>query len=412
MSSNESGGRTTDLVEIIPARDGTGSIEEIAAVLESIGTASVSFEIVGRDSGVRYHVRSDSMSLVRQQLAFHLPGCEIRDVTADRDPLGLDGGEQAWSMPLGIDGEVGIPLRYVDDETEAQASLASLSGALTASQAGERVVSRVGGRRVKNNSWANRYQRHLDRDGQDRPEQETSWWRVAVVTWLIVVLGAALVGFISELDRDLETAALASVRFAAFPFIGGGLLLCLVWLMVRGKDFTPDAEDIERMRRKTRRHAYDAVVEIVVILPSGSRIERAEELADALIDAYRWYEVVGKRRFRSGRLRSVKAVDPAAIWKFGSNSTVLGAEEISALWHLPDAELLARSIDLAVPMIAGGEGALVGVTTGSDAGRPVHFPPRQFARHMFFLGQLRDGKIDLNATLNRVQTASEGRGQG
>ena len=331
---------------------------------------------------------------------------------ADEDPLGLEEGEQAWSMPLGIDGEVGLPLRYVDDETEAQASLASLSGALTNALAGERVVSRVGAIHVKDNSWANRYQRHLDRDGEDQPEQETSWWRVAVVTWLIVVLGAALVGFISELDRDLETAALASVRFAAFPFIGGGLLLFLVWLMVRGKDFTPDLEDIERMRRKAGRHAYDAALEIVVILPSGSRIERAEELADALIDAYRWYEVVGnKRTFKSGRLRSVKAIEPAAIWKFSSKPTVLGAEEISGLWHLPDAELLARSIDLAVPMIAGGEGALVGVTTGSDAGRPVHFPDRQFERHTFFLASSGMGKSTLMQHIveHKLRLKAEGR---
>ena len=330
------------------------------------------------------------MPQVRRQLAYHLTDAEIRVVPAAEDPLDLQDGEEAWSVPLRVDGEQCLPLRYADDERDARNALASLVGALTAAQAGERVIARVGASRVKNSRWFDRYRHHL-LPAAAVPGKTTSWWSVVLKVWMAGIVAAAALGLVSTGDRGLE----AGVIWAALAFVGGGLLLLLVWLVVRRPPFSPDEEDLKRMRRKIVGHVYDSALEVVVILPLGGRIERASEVVDGLVDAYRWFEVVDKRAIRRGRIRGRKMGYHSEIWNFGRGRTVLGAEELAALWHLPDAELRRRISGTAAALVGGGDGAFVGTTTGPDSGIPVHFPDGQLGRHMFILAGSGMGKSTL-----------------
>ena len=416
MASSESHGLTTDLIEVIPGGDDSTAIEGVVATLEAIGAARISLEMVGRDSGVRYYVRSDAMSVVRHQLGFHLPGIEIRDVPEDEDPLRLNTSEQAWSRFLHFEGEECLPLRAVENERDAHASLASIAGALTAAQAGESVITRTGASSRTKGSWFDRYRRYVDPDDDGRTSGGRSSFDLDFVAKLaaLFVLAAGGIGYWFGLSGGHEHALNVALIWAGIAV--GALVVAVVfglWKRFRGRSaFSPDAEDIQRMRWKSRRKVFDAVLEIVVKVPSGSRAERAGELADGLVDAYGWYEVVDKRRIRGGgRVRTVRKFDPSAIWNFGKHRTVLAAEEVAGLWHPPDRMLLARTRDLATSLASGGEGALVGTTTGSDAGGPVYFPDAQFNNHMFFIASSGMGKSTLMQHVISYKLAQKAAGQ-
>ena len=416
MASSGAHGPTTDLIEVIPGGGDSSSIEGVIAALEAIGSAQASFEMVGRDSGVSFYVRSNSMSVVRQQLSFHLPGIEIRDVPDDEDPLWPTGGERVWRMPLQFEGEDCLPLRAVENDVDARGSLASVLGALTAAQAGEYVIARMGVSRVKNSSWFDRYRRYVDPDvdGRSAGARPSLGFSFLLKLALLFVIGAGIVGYYIGFPSGHDHATMVGLTYGGFV-LGALVLVALLiglskWLW-RRPVFSPDADDIQGMLRKRRRRVFDSVLEVVVKLPSGSRVERAEELADGLVDAYGWYEVEGKRSILGGRMQSVMRIDPSAIWRFGKERTPLGGDEIAALWHLPDRVLRARTSGLATPLASGGAGALVGTTMGSDAGKPVRFPDQQFTRHMFFIASSGMGKSTLMQHVIAYKLAQKAAGQ-
>ena len=85
--------------------------------------------------------------VVRGQLSAHYPQARIQELhPGEADPLlGLDEGEQAWSMTLRADAPEYVPLRtFRDDDLLDPGSdpLIALLGALTALRPGERAVAR------------------------------------------------------------------------------------------------------------------------------------------------------------------------------------------------------------------------------------------------------------------------------
>ena len=175
------------------------------------------------------------------------------------------------------------------------------------------------------------------------------------------------------------------------------------WAWHRWKKARKRVEDPLLIKEKVSRIAFDAELQVVAVLPSGTRPQRAGELLGPVAAAYRHYDNPAGARFKTSRVRPVvpdpEMLHPSGPGLFGKRS-VLGVREAASLWHPPGAgdetPLVERSGARALSPSARGVrgGALVGDTT-AGAKREIRFPEDLLRRHHLYVARTRMGKSTL-----------------
>ncbi len=410
------------LLAVTPPRTGERTVLGVENLLASIAVPEpFSLELCGDAGGVTLLARCHDDEVVRRQLSAHYPQARIRQLARDEDPLVLAGGEQAWHTRLRAGGPEYAPLRvFADDDLLDAGSdpLIALLGALSALRPGERVVSRLLLRSL-GPDWSQPYQ--LKAHEPPAPQQKDSHQ-------------------ISESRRHrLDIAGAALLAVAAFPAVkgyqwwqageewktvalGAGVSLALGlagWAWARWQRSRNRVFDPLLIREKVSRIAFEAELQVTVILPAGDQRERARELLGQVATAYRHYDHPAGASFRVGGMQpgpsDRTAMTPPGGGLFGGRS-VLGVREAACLWHPPGAKdetpLVARSGARVLLPSAGSvaSGALVGRTTTGDP-KDIRFPDGLTRSHHLYVARTRMGKSTLMQHLvaHRLQEKAAGR---
>ena len=107
----------TRLLAVTPPRTGSHTMLGAENMLASIAIPEpFSLEMAGDSAGVTLLARCRDGSFVKQQLGAHYPQALVDDVPPEDDPLRLAEGEQAWSLPLRLQGPEFLPLRTFRDD--------------------------------------------------------------------------------------------------------------------------------------------------------------------------------------------------------------------------------------------------------------------------------------------------------
>ena len=410
------------LLAVTPPRTGERTLLGVENLLQSIAVPEpFSLELAGDMDGVTLMTRCLDDQVVRGQLAAHYPQARIRNVDPGDDPLRLGEGEQAWSITLRADGPEYVPLRTFrgDDLLDPGSDpLIALMGALSALYEGERVVARLMLRSL-GPDWS---QAHMDK-AHKRPGMEprepaytfqTKPLQIDGITMAVLGIGAlaALKGYLWVQDGEIWKAALLGVGTALGLAAGG-------WAWWRWKKARNRVEDPILIQEKVSRIAFDAEIQIVAVVPTGTGQQRAGELLGPVAAAYRHFDNPAGARFKVGRVRPTvpdpSMLHPAGPGLFGARS-VLGVREVAALWHPPGAgdetPLVERSGSRGLIPSARGirGGALVGDTTAGKP-MPVHFPEDLLRRHHLYVARTRMGKSTLmhHIAVHKMREKAEGR---
>ena len=191
------------------------------------------------------------------------------------------------------------------------------------------------------------------------------------------------------------------------------------WAWHRWKKSRSRVYDPLQVEEKVSRIAFDGEVRVVVVLPDGTREQRATELLDQVTAAYRHYDNPAGARFEVGGVRPVapdpEALHPSGPGLFGSRS-VLGVREAACLWHPPGARdetpLVARTGARALlpsaRSVSGG--AHVGDTVSGTPKR-IHFPEDLLRRHHLYVARTRMGKSTLmhHVVTHKLEEKAAGR---
>ena len=413
--------KTPVLLEVTPPRTGERTL---LAVENLLGSATVpepfSLELAGDADGVAVMARCHDEDVLRGQLAVHYPQARIRGISSEDDPLRLDEGERAWSTTLRPGGPEYVPLRTFNDrdltDPGSDPLLAPL-GALSGLNPGERVVSRLRMRSL-GADWAAHYQRL----SQERPTppppspQSTQAGTPASAEPVrMAVLGAlALLGLRAytwvRADETWKAVLMGIAVVAALIAVG----------YVKARFFKPTRlYPPTLVAEKTSRIAFEADIQVTVILPSGSGEQRAGTIMKRIAAAYRHYDNPSGARFIVGELAPVDvldtALDPEPPGLFGRRA-VVGVREAACLWHPPapgdETPGVERSGARALLPSSRSfhSGALVGETTEGRA-RAVYFPSElQRCNHVYF-ARTRMGKSTLmqHIIVHRMREKAAGR---
>ena len=410
------------LLTVTPPRAGERTLLGVENMLGSIAVPEpFSLELAGDMDGVTLMARCLDDDVVRGQLSAHYPQARIQKVDPDDDPLCMGEGEQAWTMTLRADGPEYVPLRtFRDDDLLDPGSdpLIALMGALSNINKGERIVARLMLRSL-GPDWS---QAHLDK-AHKRPGMEprepaytfqTKPLQMDGITMAVLGIGAlaALKGYLWVQDGEIWKAALLGTG-AALGLLAGG------WAWWRWKKARKRVEDPILIQEKVSRIAFDAELQVVAVLPAGTRPQRAAELLGPVAAAYRHFDNPAGARFKVGKVRPTapdpEMLHPAGPGLFGGRS-VLGIREIACLWHPPGAgdetPLVERSGARALLPSAKGVrgGALVGDTTAGKP-RPIRFPEDLLRRHHLYVARTRMGKSTLmhHVAVHKMREKAEGR---
>ena len=394
------------LLAVTPPRTGERTLLGVENLLQSIAVPEpFSLELAGDMDGVTLMARCMDDRVVRGQIAAHYPQSRIQEVHPWEDPLWQREGEQAWSMTLRADGPEYVPLRtFRDDDLLDPGSdpLIALLGALTALRPGERAVARLLLRSL-GPDWS---QHHLEkahkRPGYEQREPsytyQTKPLQMDGVTMAVLGIGAlaALQGYLWVQDGETWKAVLLGMGTTLGLTAGG-------WGWWRFKKARNRVEDPLLIREKVSRIAFDAEIQVTAILPADTGAQRAAELLEPVIAAYRHFDNPAGARFKVSKVRPVPpdpdTLHPPGPGLFGRRS-VLGVREVAALWHPPGAgdetPLVERSGARGLMPSARGvrRGALVGDTTAGKP-MPIRFPDDLLRRHHFYVARTRMGKSTL-----------------
>ena len=394
------------LLQITPPRTGQRTLLGVENLLQSIAVPEpFSLELAGDRTGVKLMARCLDGAVVRGQIGVHYPQARVRELAPADDPLQISDDEQAWRMTLRASGPDYVPLRvFRDDDLLDPGSdpLLAPLGALSELKPGERVVSRILLRSL-GPEWSRGYQEHLnERPGlppsppQSAPPAQGGGADPLALTVLALLGFAAFRGYTWFQAGEIWNLA-ALCAGAAITLIGGH------WLWQRWKQSRNHFYDPQLIKEKISRIAFAGELEVVAILPSGTKQRRAEELLAAVAAAYRHYDNSAGARFSVGKVEPLEpapiSLEPRPTGLFGRRS-ILGVRELAALWHPPGAadetslvaRAGARTLPPAVGELAGG--AAVGMTTESDP-QPVHFPVDLLRRHHLYVARTRMGKSTL-----------------
>ena len=394
------------LLAVTPPRTGERTLLSVENMLGSIAVPEpFSLELVGDMDGVTLMARCIDDQVVRGQIAVRYPQARIVEVSPEDDPLRLREGEEAWGMTLRASGPEYVPLRtFRDDDLLDPGSdpLMALLGALSDLNEGERVVARL----MLNSlgpDWSQQYMEKAEQQPATQPQDsgysnQVKHHQTDVTNMAILGVGAlvALKGYLWVKAGETWKAVLLGLGVAIALAVGG-------WAWHRWKNARNRIYDPLLIREKVARMAFDGEVQVVVILPRGTRPQRARHLLGQVAAAYRHYDHPAGARFRAGRMRPV-VPDPQMLYPSGpglfGNRSILGVREAAALWHPPGAmdetPLVARSgAKVLLPTARSVRGgAHVGDTT-SGTPRKIHFPEDLLRRHHLYVARTRMGKSTL-----------------
>ena len=408
--SDDSKKNTPVLLAVTPPRTGERTMLGVENMLQSIAVPEpFSLELAGDMDGVTLMARCLDDQVVRGQVSAHYPQARIHALSAEEDPLRLGEGEQAWAMTLRADGPEYVPLRtFRDDDLLDPGSdpLIALLGALSNLNDDERIVARLMLRSL-GPDWS---QAHMEK-AHKRPVEErrdpsytyqTKPLQTDGVTMAVLGVAAlaALKSYLWVQAGETWKAALLGAGVALALGVGG-------WAWHRFKKARSRVYDPLLIKEKVSRIAFDAEIQVTVIMPAtddqkeGRR--RAKKLLEPVAAAYRHYDHPAGARFRASRVRPIipdpSTMHPAGPGLFGKRS-VLGVREAAALWHPPGAgdetPLVERSgARVLMPSARGVRGgAPVGQTTAGKA-RLIHFPDDLLRRHHLYVARTRMGKSTL-----------------
>ena len=410
------------LLAVTPPRTGERTLLGVENMLGSIAIPEpFSLELAADMDGVTLMARCLDDRVVRGQLSAHYPQARIQKLDPGDDPLRLEEGEQAWSMTLRADGPEYVPLRtFRDDDLLDPGSdpLIALMGALSALEDDERVVARLLLRSL-GPDWS---QPHLEkahkRPGMEPREPAYTYQikplQMDGVTMAVLGIGAlaALKGYLWVQDGEIWKAALLGTGTALGLLAGG-------WAWWRWKKSRKRVEDPILIQEKVSRIAFDVELQVVAVLPAGTRPQRAAELLGPVAAAYRHFDNPAGARFKVGKVQPAAPdpdmLHPSGPGLFGGRS-VLGVREIACRWHPPGAgdetPLVERSGARALLPSAKGVrgGALVGDTTAGKP-RPIRFPDDLLRRHHLYIARTRMGKSTLmhHLVTHKMREKAEGR---
>ena len=393
------------LLSITPPRTGERTLLGVENLLGSIAVPEpFSLEMAGDAHGVTLMARCLEGEVVRGQIAVRYPQARIAEVAADDDPLRLRDGERAYGMTLRAGGPDYAPLRTFRDDDLLDAGsdpVIALMGALSSLNEGERVVARLLLRSL-GPDWAEVHRAKAQGGSTPaaqagrQPEQAGGGGGEGI---RMAVLGAgalvALRGYLWIRDGEVLKAALLGVGVLAAAAAGA-------WVWARLRRSRDRAIDPLQVREKVSRIAFDAEIQVTVIVPQGTGHQRAAELLAPVAAAYRHYDNPAGARFAVSGVRPVLpsgSLHPAGPGLFGARS-ILGVREVASLWHPPGAKdetpLVARSgAKVLLPSSRGvSGGAHVGDTT-TGAPRKIRFPADLLRRHHLYVARTRMGKSTL-----------------
>ncbi|MYA50818.1 MAG: type IV secretion system DNA-binding domain-containing protein [Chloroflexi bacterium] len=411
--------KTPVLMEITPPRAGERSLLSVENLLGAIiDPEPFSLELAGDADGVAVMARCHDEDALRGLIAVHYPQARIRGLEPEDDPLRIDEGEQAWTTTLRSAGPEYVPLRTFQDrdltDPGSDPLLATL-GALSGLNDGERVVTRLRMRSL-GPDWAVHHQRLAhERPAPPPPPQSTQPGTPSATDGIRMAVLA--VGAIAALraytwvraDETWKAVLMGLAIVAGLIAIG----------YVRARFFKPKRSYAPSLiEEKVSRIAFDADVQVTIVLPSGGRPERAGAIMKRIAAAYRHYDNPSGTRFTVGQTRPVTALDtglePEPPGFFGSRS-VIGVREAAALWHPPapadDTLSVERSGARVLTPTAKSirSGAPVGRTT---AGRPqlVHFSSDR-PQHHLYVARTQMGKSTLmrHVIVHRMREKAAGR---
>ena len=298
----------TRLMTITPPRTGERTLLGVENLLGSIAVPEpFSLEIAGDSGGVTLLARCREGSFVRQQLGVHYPQARVNEVPAEDDPLRLRDGEQAWSMDLRLRGPEYLPLRtFRDDDLLDQGSdpLISVIGSLSDLEEGERVVSRIKLASL-GPDWSSQ---HLEKTNP-RPAYDpntspsTTQGRVdrtnaGTLTVLALLALPALRAYFWIQSGETWKAALLGMGVASLAAFAGW-----AWWRIKKARSGGKYQDPQLIKEKVSRTAYEAQVEVTVILSEHGVESRTRELLRNVASAYKHYDNPAGASFRTTKVR-------------------------------------------------------------------------------------------------------------
>ncbi len=414
--------KTPVLVEITPQRDGERNLLAVENLLGSVTVPeSFSLEMAGDADCVAVMARCHDEDVLRGQIAVHYPQARIRHVAPEDDPLRIDDGEQAWTATLRSSGPEYVPLRTFHDrdltDPGSDPLLAPL-GALSGLNPGERVISRLRMRSV-GPDWAVHHQRLAYERPAPHPSQPPHSSQTGAPSSAEPIRMAVL-GLIALVGLRAYTWVQAGETWKAV-LMGIAVVAGLIAIgYVKARFFKPQRSYPPALiAEKVSRVAFDADVQVTIILPPDAGEQRAGMIMKRIAAAYRHYDNPSGASFVVGELEPVDvvdaALDPEPPGFFGRRS-VIGVREAAALWHPPaptdDTPSVERSgpRTLAPSARSFRSGALVGETTGGRA-EAIYFPDELTRCNHVYFARTRMGKSTLmqHVVVHRMREKAVGR---
>ena len=426
------------VLEVTPTRLEDQAPLAMENVLSSlVQHGEFALEIAGGLDGLRTLVRTppDSEVLHRAFRAAN-PQSDVIEINEGADPLRLQPGERAWTLPMNVVGEEFLPLKIPERERSgapASDPLRVAMNAMTAVGDGERMVARLTLSGLPAD-WALAHrERGLSGPGSANQQLSDNMREQSMNTSSMGGLSLstiAPVAALAPLGYMAYTAYEAGEMMQAAAYGVGGIALAVIVAVLfakyRRKPLDATFHDPMLIRTRVESMAFNARLELTVILPEGESYYRAADLLTSLSTAYLSFNHPMGSRFVPGEIE-VRIPDPDVIAPlippkkklFGKSPprSIIGVKEAAALWRPLDASYdtpslkagMARTLSASGQMTSG-EGALVGQTTSGSA-MPVTFPEDTLRRHSFTVAKTRMGKSTLmqHVVAYKLREKAEGR---
>ena len=408
------------VLEITPAR-----LEENTPIATEYALAGLvehgefALEIAGGLDGLRTLVRTPpDRPILHRAFSAANPQSDIIEIPKEADPLRLQSGERAWTLPLNVSGEEFLPLKLPEHDRYSRGAqadpLRAAMSVMTAVGTGERMVTRLTLSGLPSD-WALAHRERALNGPGSANQQITDNIREQSMN----SSGSSNIG----LNVIVPFAGLAALGWMAYNAYEAGDLLMAAAYGVGGLCFAGVTavlmSKIERKRPaavfhdpflvKTRTDgvAFNTRLELTAVVPASESYYRAADLLNSLAAAYMAYNHPTGSRFVQGEIEE-RVPDPDVIEPptppkkklFGSSvpPSILGVKEASALWRPLDLRHdtpsmkagMARTLSASAQM-TGSEGALIGQTT-AGAPMPVRLPEDTLRRHAFLVARTRMGK--------------------
>ena len=405
------------LLSITPPRTGERTMLGVENMLQSIAVPEpFSLELVGNNGGVQLLVRCIDSQTVRGQVGVHYPQARVGPVDDEDDPLALDQGEEAWMAFLKVRGPEYAPLRVFRDDDlldEGSDPMLALIGALSAVGPEQRVVARLVLKSL-GPDWSEAYQVEAEKSRlASRPASQEGQTNPGEIIRLLLLAGGAFVGLRTwQYWQDGDIVKAIALAGGA---VLGVLTAAIVWTRLKREN--PRIPNTQIVLEKVSRTAFQAEIQVVVIVPEKEGRRRAGAILSQVATAYRHYDNASGAKFDVGKL-ALAPREFGLAFRGGlfSKRNVLGVREVASLWHPLGSKDEAPQVDRAGAKVlvphgdALTEGAHVGNQT-AEAAESIHFPDDLLRRHHLYVARTRMGKSTLMQHIVTHQMAEKAAGR-